>query len=343
MIVKDIPEEFLNDLYLYPTHRWNLLELEDSGRFYYKRYPIINILATPNLKKTILRLLFIIKDKYYLINPKSGWFENLFNYIYQKKKYKKHYRAKKAYFRAIKDFYNDVKNWDFKKVRGKLLSILKSINPILVIDIHDIRKWRHKKGFVRFINELRKNNISVVLRYPIESHSLIKKLFPEGKINSIGAVRYFAKKLGYYISNKVAQHLIKITNGNLEIIEIILRGCNRNIKTLRELKIPWLKILPYIVDSKYRKLVEMAIELRKFHIDDIIYRVNYKLPTIYRYLNDLVDLGILAKYRFGKKVRFKLKYNKSSFLNLLTKFIDNKENYFLIFLLDGFIEFRNFE
>ncbi len=225
MIIKDIPEEFFNGLYLFPTHRENILE--EGGEFYFNKFPIFRVLGTPNIKKIILRLAFLLKDKYYLVNKNSGWFENLFNYIVEKKYFKKHYRAKKAWFKAIKEFFINIKNWDFYKVRGKLLAILKSINPIIVLDIHDIRKWNYKKSFIRFVKELRKNNISVVLRYPIECHKEVLKHFPEGIINIIGVIRYFAKKLGYCISRKVAEHLYNITNGNLEVIEIILKHCKR--------------------------------------------------------------------------------------------------------------------
>ncbi|CAB3287526.1 conserved protein of unknown function [Methanocaldococcus lauensis] len=337
-IVKTVPEEFLNGLYLIPTDRYNLLNLDENGEFIVdKNIPIIRILATPNLKKTISKLIYQIKDKYYLFrNYKNAhWLKNLLEYIDEKIKFDKYYRAKKAWYRGIGDLFKNIRKWEFEKVIGKVISLLRALNPILVLEIHDIRMWHYKKSFINFVKVLRKNNISVVLRYPIDCHKIIKRIFPEGILNTEATIKYFAQVHGYYISKKVASYLLKITNGNLDMIYIILKHSKRNIKTLRELKIPWLKILPYIVNSKYRKLVEVIVELRRFKIEDIIYKVNYKLSTLYKYLDDLVKLGILTKIKYKGKLRFRLKLNRSTLLDLIQKYKEYYKSWFSIYLLDS--------
>lgn len=51
-IIKAVPEEFLNGLYLIPTDRGNLLELDENGNFeVVNNIAIIRVLATPNLKR----------------------------------------------------------------------------------------------------------------------------------------------------------------------------------------------------------------------------------------------------------------------------------------------------
>ena len=337
-IIKAVPEEFLNGLYLIPTDRGNLLELDENGNFEIaNNIPIIRVLATPNLKKTIAKIVYQIKDSYYLFreHENANWLKNLLEYMDKKIEFDNYYRAKKAWYRGIGDLFNNIKNWDFKKVVGKTISLLKALNPIVVFDIHDIRKWHYNKSFIKFVKVLRENNISVVLRYPIECHELIRKIFPEGILNIKATIKFFAKFHGYYISDKVAEYLLDITNGNLDAIYIILRHSKREIKTLRELKIPWLKILPYIVDSKYRKLVEAIVELRRFKVEDIIYKLNYKLSTIYRYLDELVELGILSKIRYRGRVRFKIRLNRDILLKLLSKPKDNNTFWISIFLLDS--------
>ena len=337
-IIKTVPEEFLNGLYLIPTDRGNLLELDENGNFEIaNNIPIIRVLATPNLKKTIAKIVYQIKDSYYLFreHENANWLKNLLEYMDKKIEFDKYYRAKKAWYRGIGDLFGNIRKWDFKKVIGKTTSLLKVLNPIVVFDVHDVRKWHYNKSFIRFIKILRENNISIVLRYPIECHELIRKIFPEGILNVKATIKYFAKIHGYYIGNKVAEYLLNITNGNLETIYLILKHSKRDIKNLRELKIPWLKILPYIVDSKYRKLVEVIVELRKFKVEDVTYRVNYKLSTLYRYLDELVELGILTKIKHRGKVRFKIRLNRNILLNLLKKSKNNYPHWFSIFLLDS--------
>ncbi|AAB98776.1 TPA: transcriptional regulator [Methanocaldococcus jannaschii] len=337
-IIKAVPEEFLNGLYLIPTDRGNLLELDENGNFeVVNNIAIIRVLATPNLKKAIAKIVYQIKDKYYLFknHKKANWLKNLLEYMNNKIEFDKYYRAKKAWYRGIGDLFRNIRKWEFEKVVGKIISLLKVLNPIVVFDVHDIRKWHYRKSFINFVKELRKNSISVVIRYPIDCHEEIREIFPEGILNTKATIRYFAKVHGYYISDRVAEYLLKITNGNLETIYLILRHSKREIKNLRELKIPWLRILPYIVDSKYRKLVEVIIELRKFKVEDITYKVNYKLSTIYRYLDELVELGILTKIKHKGKVRFKIRLNRNILLTLLKKSKNNYLHWFSIFLLDS--------
>jgi len=337
-IIKAVPEEFLNGLYLIPTDRGNLLELDENGNFeVVNNIPIIRVLATPNLKKTIAKLAYQIKDKYYLFKDyeKATWLKNLLEYMSKKIELDKYYRAKKTWYRGIGDLFKNIRKWEFEKVVGKIISLLKVLNPIIVFDVHDIRKWHYKKSFLNFIKELRKNNISVVIRYPIDCHGEILRVFPEAILNVKASIKYFAKAHGYYISDRVAEYLLNITNGNLDTIYLILRYSKREIKNLRELKIPWLKILPYIVDAKYRKLVEVITELRKFKIEDIAYKVNYKLPTLYRYLDDLVKLGILTKVKYKNKIRFRIRLNRNILLSLLKKSKHNYLHWLSIFILDS--------
>ncbi|ACV24851.1 hypothetical protein [Methanocaldococcus fervens] len=337
-IIKAVPEEFLNGLYLIPTDRGNLLKLDENGSFeIINNIPIIRVLVTPNLKKTISKIVYQIKDKYYLFknHEKANWLKNLLEYINDKIEFDKYYKAKKAWYRGIGDLFKNIRKWEFGKVIGKSISLLKVLNPIIVFDIHDIRKWHYKKSFIKFVKELRKSNLSVVIRYPIDCHREIAKIFSDGILNVKASIKYFAKAHGYYISNKVAEYLLSITNGNLDVIYLILRHSKREIKNLRQLKIPWLKILPYIIDSKYRKLVKAIVKLRKFKVEDICYRVDYKLSTLYRYLDELVELGILTKIRYKNKIRFKIKLNRKILLELIKKSKNNYLSWFSIFLLDN--------
>ncbi|WP_236610564.1 transcriptional regulator [Methanocaldococcus villosus] len=240
-LIKYFPEEFKNGLYLIPTDKDNISE---ENKILIGDSVIIKVFSTPNVKKTLSKILYIIKDKYYLFKDinKAVWLKNFLNYVNKKIYFDNYYRAKKAWFRLIKDLFKDLEK-DFNRFMGKFINILKVLNPILVFGLHDIRKWNYKKGFINFIKYLRKHNISIVLRYPLEAHGLIKSLFPEAILNVDVAIRYFAKIHGYYISKKVARYLLEITNGNLEMVYIILKHSKREIRNLRELKIPWLKIL----------------------------------------------------------------------------------------------------
>ncbi|WP_456418392.1 transcriptional regulator [Methanocaldococcus infernus] len=339
-IIREVPESFLNGFYLMPTDRENIKE---GGEFYFiNKIPILRVHFTPNLKKNIKKIVYLIRDKYSFSKPISGWLSNLFNYIKEKKSLRRHYRAKKAWFRAIGDLFKDIENWEFRKVINKVMSLLRSINPILVIELHDISKWHHGASTIKFIKELYKRGISIVLRYPQECHNHIKKIFREGRLNIKGAIKYFARKLNYYISDSVAEYLSKISQGNLEVVYLILKCCKRTLRSAREIKIPWLKILPYIVDSKYRKFVELAIELRSFTIEDIYLRLNYKLPTVYRYLDDLAKMGILKKIKARKKIRFKLKLKKEKLISLLENY-RFKKPWLSIYLLDSIPVLKSFE
>ncbi|WP_456472814.1 transcriptional regulator [Methanocaldococcus sp.] len=340
MIVKEVPESFLGGFYLIPTDRENIKE--DIEFTISNNIPILILHFTPNLKKNVKKIVYLLKDKYYLSKPIEGWFNKLYKYIEEKKKFRKHYRAKKAWFRAIGDLFLDIENWEFRKVINKIVSLLKSINPILVINLNDIRKWHYGESVIRFIKELYKKRISIVLRYPYESHKYIKNLFKEGDLNIKGAIKYFAKRLGYYISESVANYLFKISKGNLEVIYIILKNCKREIRSAREIKIPWLKILPYIVDSKYRKFVEFAIERRKFGVEEIFINLNYKLPTVYRYLDDLTKMGILRKIKAKRKIIFKLDLKKDRLFNILKNYKFEK-SWISIFILDTLPVLKSFD
>ncbi|EHP87217.1 hypothetical protein [Methanotorris formicicus] len=342
-IIYNSPEDFLTEkLWLIPTIRENTLELNENGDFkVVNNISIIRTLATPSLRKTISRLIYLIKDKMTMFKniEKANWLKNLFNYIYEKyfdKANNNYYRAKKAWYRMMGDLFEDINNWNFKKVRGKVISLLKVLNPILVFDVHNITKWNHTKTFVKFIEELTKNDIVIIIRCPIEAIDYAKKLFKNAKINTIAAVRYYAKLLGYYISNRVAKYLAEISKGNLNIIRLILMHSKKELKTLRDIKIPWLKILPKIVPKKYEKIMEIACELKRFKVKDIEKRIDLKLPTIYEYLNDLVDMGIISKTKIRKTIRFSIKLDREKLIKLL----DNlpRKPILLLFSINNILE-----
>jgi len=182
-IIYNSPEDFLTEnLWLIPTIRENTLELNENGTFkVVNNIPIIRSLATPSLSKTISRLIYLIKDKMVMFKKieKADWLKNLFNYMHEKyfnKANNNYYRAKKAWYRMIGDLFEDIKNWNFKKVRGKVISLLRVLSPILVFDVHNITKWNHTKTFAKFIEELTKNDIVVIIRCPIEAIDYAKKL-----------------------------------------------------------------------------------------------------------------------------------------------------------------------
>jgi hypothetical protein len=228
-LIYQTASDFLtNDIWIIPTNRKNILELYESGEIkLFNKIPTIRVLATPSLKKTISRLIYTIKDKMVLFNNKNGGNENtsinIFNYldnIYFKTPNKNYYRAKKAWYRFIGDLFEDINNWNFKKVIAKTIMLLKILNPVLVFDVHDVSKWNHITGFKKFINMLHKHNISIVLRCPVESLSQIKRTFENSKINNIAIIKYYCKLKGHNISTKVAKYLLKISNGNINILNL---------------------------------------------------------------------------------------------------------------------------
>ena len=110
----------------------------------------------------------------------------------------------------------------------------------------------------------------------------------------------------------------------------------KELKTLRDIKIPWLKILPKIVPKKYEKIMEITCELKRFKVKDIEKRIDLKLPTIYEYLNDLVDMGIISKTKIRKTVRFSIKLDREKLIKLL----DNlpRKPILLLFSINNILE-----
>ncbi len=338
-MIYNVAEDFLTgDIWILPTDRDNLLELNENGCIKLVRnIPVLRILATPSIKKTVSRLAYTIKDKMTMFKGEtSGWMKNLINYLhktYFDKKSNNYYKAKKAWYRFIGDLFKNIRDWEFNKVRGKIIALLRILNPVLVFDIHNTTKWNYTTSFVKFIKELKKNNITVVLRCPLESMDHVKELFKESRINNIATIKYYGKTLGHTISAKVAKYLIEISNGNLDVIRLILKHSKRELKSLRELRIHWLKIIPEIVPKKYRKIMKLACKLKKFNIKNIGNYLNFSLSTTYNYMNELVELGLLTKRKVRKNVLFKIRIDKDSLLNVIGKY--NPNNLHEIFLINS--------
>ena len=324
LIYKTAPDYLTKDIWIAPTERDNILELNESGSITIsKNIPIIRVLATPSIYKTISRLLYFIKDKMVLFknNNNTNINLNLMDYLnktYFKTPSKNYYKAKKAWYRFIGDLFKDIEEHNFKKTINKIILLLKILNPIIVFDVHDISKWNHINGFQKFTNILNNMGISIVIRCPIESINHVKRIFENSKINNIAIIKYYGALTNHYISTKVAEYLLKISNGNLNIIKLILQYSKRELKTLRDLKIPWLKIMPKIVPKKYKKIVESACNLKKFKINDLN-NLNLKIPTLYAYLSDLADMGILKRRRAGKSVIYKINIDTNILMNMISE------------------------
>ncbi len=352
LIYKTAPDYLTNDIWVAPTERERILELDECGNIHIsENIPIIRVLATPSIFKTISRLIYIIKDKMVLINSTNTGDDrnnknnknntnninngnntnntnntnktsmNLIKYLdktYFKTPSKNYYKAKKAWYRFIGDLFKDISNKDFKKTINKTIFLLKLLNPILVLDVHDVSKWNHISGFQKFVKILHNKGISIVLRCPIESINHVKRTFENSKINNIAIIKYYGTLSNHHISSKVAEYLLKISNGNLNIIKTILQHTKRDLKTLRDLKIPWLKIMPKIVPKKYYKIVKAICSLKKFKITELamLSSLNLKLPTLYTYLSDLTDMGILKKRRIGKTIIYKLNMDKDNLMEI---------------------------
>ncbi|ABR56722.1 conserved hypothetical protein [Methanococcus aeolicus Nankai-3] len=343
-IIDSVAKDFLtNDIWIMPTDREDILELDDIGNIkIVDTIPIIRTLATPSLKKTLKRLLYIIKDKMVLFDStKNSEIQiNIMNYINKKyfdAKNKNYYRAKKAWYRFIGDIFNNIEKNEIKKALTKIIVLLKVLNPILVFEVHNISKWNYPMGFKRFIDYLHTNGISIVIKCPVESKQNLSTLFENSKINDIAIVKYYAKLKGRFISTTVAKYLLNISNGNTNIIDILLLKSKRELKTLRDLKVPWLKILPIIVPSKYQKIINIICNIKKFKINDIEQLLDLKIPTIYAYLKELVDMGIITKRRINNRIGrpsrtflYKLSINKE----ILFDYLDNlpyNDLYFTVF------------
>lgn len=343
-IIDSVAKDFLtNDIWIMPTEREDILELDDIGNIkIVDTIPIIRTLATPSLKKTLKRLLYIIKDKMVLFDStKNNEIQiNIMNYINEKyfnAQNKNYYRAKKAWYRFIGDIFNNIEKNEIKKALTKIIVLLKVLNPILVFEVHDISKWNYPLGFKRFVNFLHSNGISIVIKCPVKSKKNLNILFENSKINNIAIVKYYAKLKGRCISTSVAKYLLNISNGNTNIIDILLNKSKRELKTLRDLKVPWLKILPIIVPNKYKKIIKIICNIKKFKINDIEQLLDLKIPTIYAYLKELVDMGILTKRRINNRIGrpsrtflYKLSLNKEILFNYLDTLPYN-DIYFAVF------------
>lgn len=202
-IIYNKPEIYAtNDIWIQPVSRSSVLSSNVVGNCkIIHNIPVLRVLGSPSLKRTVLNILHVLKDKmtFFKKNCESEGMDNIFKYlndIYFDKSVNNYYRAKKAWYRVIGDLFEDVNNWNFKKVMGKLITILKVLNPVLVFDLHDVSKWNHLKTFQRFIQFLKNEGISLVLRCPFEAYSFLKDNFEDHKTNSIAAVIYYTKRKG---------------------------------------------------------------------------------------------------------------------------------------------------
>ena len=329
-LIDYFPKDFLTgDIWIAPTERKNILELNETGKIkIIDNTPIIKTVGTPSVKKTLKRLLYIIKDKMTLFNDKNNLFNiNLINYIKEKyfdNEFKNYYRAKKAWYRYIGDTFKNLNENNIKKALSKILVLLKILNPVLVFEIRNISKWNYPSGFRKLIKYFEYNNISIVLKCLVECKETVHKLFNSAKINSLAIVKYYCKLKGRKISSSVAKYLLNISNGNINIIDIILLKSKREIRNLRELKIPWLKLLPEILPEKYKEIINIIFKKKKFKVIDLLKIVNLKISTIYSYLRDLINIGILTKRRIknrlglpSKTFMYKLSINQNKLFEYL--------------------------
>ncbi|CAF29587.1 helix-turn-helix domain-containing protein [Methanococcus maripaludis] len=336
-IIYNKPEIYAtNDIWIQPVSRSSVLESDVVGNCkIINDIPILRVLGSPSLKKTVLNILHVLKDKMTIFknNFEIKGMDNIFKYlndVYFDKSVNNYYRAKKAWYRVIGDLFEDVNNWNFKKVMGKLITILKVLNPILVFDLHDVSKWNHLKTFQRFVQFLKNEGISIVLRCPFEAYSYLKNNFENYKTNSVAAVIYYAKTKGHLISEKVSEELLKISCGNLRIIDLILANSKRDLKNMRDLKINWKKIIPEVLPKKYKNIVQKIFLLKKFNIKEISDMLEYSSSTVYNYLNELVGLNIIKKRKVNKNILFKLDVDKKTAFDIIQSNVDFKDIFFEI-------------
>ena len=325
-----------NDIWIQPVSRSSVLDNNVVGTCkIIHDIPVLRVLGRPSLKRTVLNILHVLKDKmtFFKNGSEIKGMNNIFEYlndIYFDKSVNNYYRAKKAWYRVIGDLFEDVNNWNFKKIIGKLITILKVLNPVLVFDLHDVSKWNHLKTFQRFVKFLKDEGISVVLRCPFEAHSFLKDNFEDYKTNSVAAVIYYAKKKGHLISEKVSKELLKLSSGNLKVINLILANSKRDLKTLRDLKVNSKRILPEVVPKKYKNIIEKIILLKKFNIKEISAILEYSQSTVYNYLNELVEMNIIKKRKLNKNILFKLNISKETVVGIIESNFDFKNIFFEI-------------
>ncbi len=335
-IIYKLPESFRREgiTQILPTERNHLLEIGENNAniTIIKDTPIIHVLGTPSLYNTIKRIIYCLKDKFTFAKNYNEININLTKYlekIYFNNEYKNYYKGKKAWYRFIGDLFNDIENKNFKKVMNKLVILLKIIKPILVIDVHNTTKWNYINAFKKFVNIL-SNNTPVVIRCPLESLEHAQSLFENPKINNIAIIKYIGLKTGHIMSDNVAKYLMEISNGNYNVIRIVLRHCKKELRTVRDIKIPWLKILPKVVPKKYKTLMEAVVSLKKFKIKDLD-NIGLKDSTLYNYLTDLYIIGILKKRRHGRNIIYSLNIKNNVLINFLNKLCIYKSIYDVIY------------
>jgi len=336
-IIYNKPEIYAtNDIWIQPVSRSSVLDSNVVGSCkIINNIPILRVLGSPSLKRTVLNILHVLKDKmtFFKNSCEIEGMDNIFKYLnntYFDKSVNNYYRAKKAWYRVIGDLFEDTNNWNFKKVMGKLITILKVLNPVLVFDLHDVSKWNHFKTFQRFIQFLKNEGISIVLRCPFEAYSYLKDNFEDYKTNSVAAVIYYVKKKGHLISENVSKELLKLSSGNLKVINLILANSKRDLKNLRDLKVNSKRILPEIVPKKYKNIVEKIILLKKFNIKEISAILEYSSSTVYNYLNELVELNVIKKRKLNKNILFKLNIGKETVSGIIESNFDFKNIFFEI-------------
>ncbi|MCS3901901.1 hypothetical protein [Methanococcus voltae] len=316
-LIKNYPKTYdTGDLWIQPTNQSTILNYDNCFEFnYINKTPIIRILGSPSVSKMINNLLNAISKKFAYGKYDVNHMNNIFEYI--NKEYRingKYNRAKIGWYKVIGDTFNDLKKNNFEKVLFKLNTLLKSIKPLIVIDTNNTYAWNYNHSFKRFVNWLN-NDFSIIIRTPFKNIKNIKQHFSNSKINNCAALINYAKNFGILIKNcKVAERILNISHGNITAIEIILKNSKRELKTLRDLKIPWKKVAYQIIPTNLKKLYEKCMQLKKFKIQDIYESYDeFTKPTLYRYLSELCNMGILSKNKTKKTITFKVLINKLLF------------------------------
>ncbi|MCS3922930.1 hypothetical protein M2325_001640 [Methanococcus voltae PS] len=316
-LIKNYPKTYDNgSLWIQPANHSTILPYDNCFEFHYiNKTPIIRILGSPSVSKMIRNILNSISNKFAYGKKDVDHMQNIFTYINKEYRIGKNYnKAKIGWYRVIGDIFEDLKNKKFEKVIFKLNTLLKSIKPLIVIDTNNTYAWNYSHSFKRFVKWLNED-FTVIIRTPFKNLKNIQNNFPDSQINNCASVINYAKNSGILIKNcKVAERIINISKGNIDAIDIILKNSKRELKTLRDLKIPWKKIAYQTIPNKLKELYNKCNNLKKFKIQDILQITpEYTKSTLYKYLSELCDLGILTKNKFKKSIIYKLRVNKLLF------------------------------
>ncbi|MBP2144508.1 hypothetical protein J2127_001691 [Methanococcus voltae] len=316
-LIKNYPKTYDNgNLWIQPVNHSTILSYDNCFEFHYvNKTPIIRILGSPSVSKMIRNILNSISNKFAYGKKDVNHMENIFRYINKEYKTNRNYnKAKIGWYRVIGDIFEDLTNNKFEKVIFKLNTLLKSIKPLIVIDTNNTYAWNHNHSFKRFVKWLNED-FSIIIRTPFKNIKNIQNNFPNSKINNCAAVINYAKNSGILIKNcKVAERILNIAQGDITAIDIILKNSKRELKTLRDLKIPWKKIAYQTAPDRLKEIYIKCNKLKKFKIQDILQITpEYTKSTLYKYLSELCDLGILTKNKNKQSIIYKIIVNKLLF------------------------------